>query len=170
MKPRWLEHWTQNEILRQDMSLIVGQYDEIRRAHAELADVWLPLKTSDTLVIRYRTWLDEHAADRPDHRGFRTHRRAEPRTAAEAAPFDLPAAHLRQCRDCRRMLETVRRVRRASVVALVLAVPAMVLGGTLVQLVGLAVYLLAAIAVWQATRFARRFRGPADAEGVGGAS
>jgi len=156
-KPRWLEHWTQNEILRQDMALIVGQHDEIRRSTGELADLWLPLKTSDTLVIRYRKWLDEHAADRPDHRGFTSHRAVEHRTGSGVEAFDVHAMHTRQCRDCSRMLTGARRARTGLRLALVLGVPAMALGGTVVQVIGLTTYLLGALGLWGIERFVRRF-------------
>lgn len=156
-KPRWLEHWTQNEILRQDMSLIIGQFDEIRRFPGELKDLWLPLKTSDTLVIRFRKWLDAHAADRPDHRGFASHRPLPTRTGPAADLHDVYTMHTRQCRDCLRMHAVARHAQSGLLAAMALAVPAMALGGPTSRAVGLVAYLLAAAATWSVRRFQRRF-------------
>lgn len=156
-KPRWLEHWTQNAILRQDMSLIIGQHEEIRRFPGELKDLWLPLKSCDTLVIRFRKWLDEHAADRPDHRGFASHRTLPVRIEPAVDLRDVFAMHTRQCHDCRRMHAAARRARIGLIVAMVAAVPAMAMDGGASGAIGLGVFLLAAAALWPTSWFRQQF-------------
>jgi phenylpropionate dioxygenase-like ring-hydroxylating dioxygenase large terminal subunit len=73
-KPRWLEHWNQNQILEQDMNVIIGQYENIERSQTSLKDMWLPLKTCDLLVLEYRKWLDLYGASLPFYRGYTTSR------------------------------------------------------------------------------------------------
>lgn len=157
IKPRWLEHWTQNEILRQDMSLLVGQHDEIRRAKGELADLWLPIRTSDFLVVQFRKWLDQHAPGRPDHIGFRTHRPAPLRAAGDEDVHDVMAMHTRQCRDCTAMWRAVQRARAAAGIAAFAALPAMLLGADGLRIAALAAYALAAASWWALGRLQRRF-------------
>ena len=70
LRPRWLEHWTQCTILEQDMDVVVGQVEEILSSARPPRELWLPLKTSDALVIAYRKWLDRYAADDPVQVGF----------------------------------------------------------------------------------------------------
>ena len=159
-KPRWLEHLTQNEILRQDMSLIIGQNQAIRGSDQALRDLWLPLKTSDTLVLRYRKWLDAHAADRPDHLGW-TSRRERPGLSdagAEVATANTTfRLHTQQCSSC---LRAHRRLGQAQIVVLaciLLAVPAMAMTTGAAQWLTAAAYGVAAAALWTLHRLRRRF-------------
>jgi phenylpropionate dioxygenase-like ring-hydroxylating dioxygenase large terminal subunit len=121
-KPRWLEHWTQNLILRQDMGIITGQYASIERSGAELRDLWLPIRSSDQLVIRYRKWLDRHAPPVGPYRGFASH------ISPAVPPADVPAPdtftlHTRQCTTCQQALRRARMTRWGLVAALALALP-----------------------------------------------
>lgn len=101
-KPRWLEHYNQNTILQQDMAIIIGQHQAIERSNAELNKLWLPIKTSDQLVLAYRRWLDEHGKNLPFYRGYRSSRM--PALAAGADnPSDSYQIHTRQCADCRKV-------------------------------------------------------------------
>lgn len=122
-KPRWLEHWTQNAILRQDMALIWGQYVTIERAGRDLRELWLPIKSSDTLVIRYRQWLDRNAPSGTPYRGFATHAGTK---AVDDAPLpDTWRLHTHQCASCLRAYRSARRLRAALVGAAVVALPLM---------------------------------------------
>lgn len=156
-KPRWLEHWTQNTILRQDMDLIIGQYAAIERSGQELRDLWLPLKSCDQLVIRYRKWLDRHAPPTGPYRGFSTHVSAAGTASAGPTP-DTFTLHTRQCESCQRSYRAARRVRGSLVAALVLLLPVLLLastGGARATAFGLYVAALAAVVVCRA--FERRF-------------
>ena len=156
-KPRWLEHWTQNSILRQDMDLIIGQYAAIERSGKELRDLWLPLKSCDQLVIRYRKWLDRNPPPTGPYRGFSTHASA-PEAASAAATPDTFTLHTQQCETCRRSYRTARRARGLLVAAMVLLLPVVMLastGGARATAFGLYAAALAAVAACRA--FERRF-------------
>ena len=159
-KPRWLEHWTQNEILRQDMSLIIGQNQAIRGSDQALRDLWLPLKTSDTLVIRYRQWLDAHAADRPDHLGWTT-RRERPMLSDEgaesAAVHTTFRLHTQQCSSCLRAHRWLRQAQTAVLVCMLLSVPLMVMTTGTAQRLTAAGYGAAAVLLWTLHHSRRRF-------------
>jgi phenylpropionate dioxygenase-like ring-hydroxylating dioxygenase large terminal subunit len=163
-KPRWLEHWTQNTILRQDMDLIVGQYAATERSGKELRDLWLPLKSCDLLVVRYRKWLDRHAPPAQPYRGFASHAAAmEPGTAATStAPATAPdtyTLHTRQCATCTRAYQRARRLRGLLIgaLALLLLPVAMMASTDAARALAFAVYVagLAAVAGFRA--FERRF-------------
>jgi phenylpropionate dioxygenase-like ring-hydroxylating dioxygenase large terminal subunit len=102
-KPRWLEHWTQCLILEQDMSVVIGQYEGIERSEQELRRLWMPLDTSDRLVVEYRRWLDRFGASLPFYRGFRTARREDEVSGRTPAPRGRVAQHTRVCATCSRM-------------------------------------------------------------------
>jgi phenylpropionate dioxygenase-like ring-hydroxylating dioxygenase large terminal subunit len=157
IKPRWLEHWTQNTILRQDMDLIVGQYAATERSGRELRDLWLPLKSSDPLVIRYRQWLDRHAPPGAPYRGFSSHASPPGAPASGPAP-DTFTLHTRHCATCQRALRTARVARGAALGLAALLLPALPLASSAGARVGLAAaYLVALLAALACHRFARRF-------------
>lgn len=156
-KPRWLEHWTQNTILRQDMDLIVGQYAATERSGRELRDLWLPLKTCDQLVIRYRKWLDRHAPPAAPYRGFTTHASppGEPATGPAPSTFSL---HTRHCATCQRARQTARTIRLALTGAALLTAPWMLLPASDSTRIGLAAaYTAALLAALACHRFEQRF-------------
>jgi phenylpropionate dioxygenase-like ring-hydroxylating dioxygenase large terminal subunit len=159
-KPRWLEHWTQNEILRQDMSLIIGQNQAIRGSDRALRELWLPLKTSDTLVLRYRKWLDAHAADRPDHLGW-TFRRERPGLSGASA--DVANAnttfrlHTQHCSSCLRAHRRLGQTQVSVRACMLLAVPVMAITTGAAQWLTAAGYGLAVAALWILDRSRRRF-------------
>lgn len=97
----------------------------------ELRDLWLPLKSCDLLVVRYRKWLDRHAPPGQPYRGFATHAAAiEPGTAGRRrrrAPYTL---HTRQCATCTRAYQRARRLRRLLIAALALLLPVVMMAST----------------------------------------
>ncbi len=103
IKPRWLEHLTQCKILEQDMAVVVGQHEQIERDGAQVRDIWLPLKTSDRLVVEYRKWLDAFGADLPFHRGFATAHNSGPDPDLPKLPVDRHVLHTSICATCGRL-------------------------------------------------------------------
>jgi phenylpropionate dioxygenase-like ring-hydroxylating dioxygenase large terminal subunit len=157
-KPRWLEHWTQNTILRQDMDLITGQYAAIERSGQELREVWLPIKSSDQLVIRYRQWLDRHAPPSGPFRGFSTHVGAS--SVNEAPAPNAFALHTQQCTACQRAYRGARLIRIALAAALVLLLPLVIVASSGERGIAWSLYLLyvaAIAAVFACRAFERRF-------------
>lgn len=98
LRPRWLEHWTQCTILEQDMDVVLGQVQEMLRTERSPRKLWLPLKTSDALVIAYRKWLDQHPHLAPSQVGFD---RVDP-ADGPADAFDRYHMHTAQCGSCSR--------------------------------------------------------------------
>ena len=100
-RARWREHLHQLRLLEQDMSVVLGQTDELRRAPGTLRDSWLPIKSSDPLVIRYAKWLDEYARDLPGTIGW-AHRQGAGSQVPLAPPaLDRWTLHTASCLDCR---------------------------------------------------------------------
>lgn len=108
-KPRWLEHWTQCLILEQDMSVVVGQYETIERAARDLRQIWFPLRTSDQLVVAYRSWLDRYGAALPFYRGFTSAKLADDPRPRSPPPKGRYAQHTRVCTTCSRMHRRIGR-------------------------------------------------------------
>jgi phenylpropionate dioxygenase-like ring-hydroxylating dioxygenase large terminal subunit len=153
-KPRWLEHRTQNTILKQDMALIVGQYADIERSGQELKSLWLPLKTLDTLVVLYRKWLDAHAATTPFHRGFASHRKRSDATAPEPSQSaDLFQLHTLHCSACRLAHRRAQSVKVAAIGVAVGLVPLMLISDRPQALWAAAAYAMATLAALGAHRF-----------------
>ncbi|MFT4515059.1 MAG: phenylpropionate dioxygenase-like ring-hydroxylating dioxygenase large terminal subunit [Planctomycetota bacterium] len=122
MRPRFWEHGFQCHLLEQDMAVVAGQAANIARTSGSLGTNWLPLKSSDALVVAYRTWLDVHAAGRPGYRGLRT--RGEPRADSDpqvpvlASGGDVYSgryqSHVRQCGSCMRAVHVTRALRNGA--------------------------------------------------------
>lgn len=103
MKPRWLEHWTQCLILEQDMGVVVGQHEQIEQTEGPLKGMWLPLKTSDRLVIEYRKWLDRFGSNLPFYRGWTTAKASGNDPDVAKISWDRFTLHTRVCNTCSRM-------------------------------------------------------------------
>lgn len=108
-KPRWMEHLTQCTILEQDMAVVVGQHAQIERAAVPLRDIWLPLKSSDRLVIEYRRWLDRFGWDLPFYRGFATSRNSGPDPTLAVLPTGRRVLHGHICATCGRVHRNLDR-------------------------------------------------------------
>lgn len=116
-RPRFWEHGYQCHLLEQDMAVVAGQAATIAGLTESLGKSWLPLKSSDALVIAYRTWVDRFATHRADYIGLRT-RAVEGGGVAAPVPEEFPdrlASHVRQCASCQKALRIANRVRRISV-------------------------------------------------------
>lgn len=127
IRPRFWEHGYQCHLLEQDLAVVTGQAANIARTDGSLGANWLPLKSSDALVVAYRTWLDRYAGDRPDYIGLRTRgessrdessraessRHGGPASAAAAADgyAGRYASHVAQCGSCRRAVLVLRTLR-----------------------------------------------------------
>lgn len=106
-KPRWLEHMTQCLILEQDMAVVVGQAAKIERHEGQLRDMWMPLKSSDQLVIEYRKWLDRFGGTLPFYRGFSTARAATGVAHPGAGHQDRHQLHTQVCGTCGRLYKNL---------------------------------------------------------------
>jgi len=149
MKPRWLEHQSQILILEQDMGVVVGQHREIEAADRPLSKSWLPIKTSDRLVVEYRRWLDRHGAALPFYRGFTTARNSGVAPDEVNVPQDRHRLHTAICSSCQRLLRRIDLGIRALAALSAAAAAVAILSsgvGLRAALVGVALLSLLAIA------------------------
>ncbi|CAM9510854.1 unnamed protein product [Discosporangium mesarthrocarpum] len=72
MKPKWTRHLNSCKVLEQDMGLICTQEDHVARTGESLSKAFLPIKTSDTLVVELRKWLDKVGHGMPFYQGWQT--------------------------------------------------------------------------------------------------
>lgn len=82
------------------MAVVIGQAEEIESDGANIRDIWLPLKTSDRLVIEYRKWLDQFGGGLPFYRGFSTFRSDKANFNSIRLPVDRHMLHTRICLTC----------------------------------------------------------------------
>jgi phenylpropionate dioxygenase-like ring-hydroxylating dioxygenase large terminal subunit len=147
-KPRWLEHWTQCTILEQDMGVVVGQYEQIERFDGNLRDLWLPLKTSDKLVIEYRKWLDRFGQKLPFYRGFASSRDSSMDPLAERPAVDRFTLHTKICGTCSKIHRNLLRLKTGlGVTAAIFAAIAILTSGTVTQTVFVALALLSLLGI-----------------------
>ncbi len=111
-RPRWKEHLHQMFLLEQDMSVVLGQSQELRSDELQadgggLREAWLPIKSSDPLVILYAKWIDAHGQEAPGALGWST--RAPAAARAEVPATDRWTLHTRHCSDCLRAKDDLER-------------------------------------------------------------
>ncbi len=145
------------------MAVVVGQHATVERAGKPLRELWLPIRSSDPLVIAYRRWLDRYGGSLPFYRGFEAAKDSAPPavppvSALAADPVDRYRLHTRICATCsrlhRRMTALGRALPYVGAVLLVLALllPGQWLTGALAGLGGIA-FVGAAAADWMRRRF-----------------
>lgn len=157
LKPRWLEHQSQMLILEQDMGVVVGQHHEIETDGRPLAKTWLPIKTSDRLVVEYRRWLDRHGARLPFYRGFTTAKDSAVAAEQSHVPHDRHRLHTEICSTCRRVVSRIDiGIQAAAVLAAVSAALAILVQGGMARLLLVTLGLAALLAI-AGLRRARRY-------------
>lgn len=156
IKPRWLEHQTQVLILEQDMSVVVGQAEATETYDGPVKSMWLPLATSDRLVVEYRKWLDRFGAGMPFYRGFETGKDAD--APGHAAPVGRAQQHTAICATCTRVVRRIELARSALRVWVAACAGAGILAGggaaVVPAVIGGALGLLGLVAL---KRFRKRF-------------
>ena len=160
IRPRFLEHAHQCHLLEQDMAVIMGQAENLRRSTVPPSALWTPLVGSDTPALEFRKWLDAYRSNRPDVIGFATR---GPLADTSATPVPLEALsrrrlHTSQCSSCSRALALLDVARRwTPVLALTSLAVAVVLRNApmwcfFFALLAPALHLLAMGAAWQCRR------------------
>lgn len=159
-KPRWLEHWTQCLILEQDMGVVIGQYQAIERSDQQLKQLWYPLRSSDQLVVAYRSWLDRFGSSLPYYRGYTSAKLAAhlPAAPPAATPKGRFAQHTRVCATCTATHQrTARAIPMAWGVVAVAATISLALAGTAYGVAAAFAALAAAGLATVLNAFKRRF-------------
>lgn len=65
-----LDWGRRGKILEQDMKLICAQEDHVARTGKTLAESFIPLKSSDSMVVELRKWLDHVGHGMPFFQGW----------------------------------------------------------------------------------------------------
>ncbi len=165
LRPRWLDHLRWNKILEEDLPLIVGQEEQIERLGKSLKEIYLPLKTADTLVIEYRKWLDKFGSSLPFYEGYSTSKHALVEASAheQLVLQDRFSRHTRICSACDRAYQITNRLQQVFIaVAVGMAALAMAIAEPSSQklifvLAFLAAVGLAAVAQRVKTKFERSY-------------
>lgn len=98
-RPRWKEHLSQCYLFEEDMAVVRGQVEEIDSSSVPLAELWLPLRWSDRVIVCHREWIERYAADRPGAVGLRA--TGQRGVITRDAELDRWSLHTRICADCR---------------------------------------------------------------------
>ena len=91
LQPRWLRHLNSCKVLEQDIGLITSQEDINARESSRvgqpqsLSESWLPISSSDLMLVQYRKWLDRVGHGMPFYQGFQT---ASALPSTSATPMD----------------------------------------------------------------------------------
>ena len=160
LQPRWFEHWYRNQFLEEDLSLVVGQQEQVERLGQSLKELYLPLKTSDVLVVEYRKWLDKYGASLPYYQGYCTSK--EPKEVLEdnqqPAALDRLRRHTLICGSCNRAYRITKRVKQVSVgVAIALAALAILTDDSGISFVAVSLSLSATVLAVIATKVRTHF-------------
>jgi phenylpropionate dioxygenase-like ring-hydroxylating dioxygenase large terminal subunit len=164
LTPRWFDHWFRNRILEEDLPLIVGQQAEIERSGKSLKELYLPLKTSDPLVIEYRKWLDKFGQYLPYYQGYATSKLGSDSGEWGGQPVrpDRLSQHTQLCGTCSRTYRVTSRLKQISVgAAVAMAALAIVADGFGSKIVAVSAFVsaaaLAAVAEKVKTHFERSY-------------
>ncbi|MGB3509548.1 MAG: Rieske 2Fe-2S domain-containing protein [Microcoleaceae cyanobacterium] len=136
MTPRWLIHLGQSKILEEDLQLVVGQQECIERSQKSLKELYLPLKTSDTILLEYRKWLDRFCSSVPFYHGYTTQKLGEhhDQTQDEEVSIARYHHHTKFCTSCSRTHQTTIQLKQIFVgIAIAFAAVAIVMDGFLIK-------------------------------------
>ncbi|MGQ4649388.1 Rieske 2Fe-2S domain-containing protein [Lyngbya aestuarii] len=158
LRPRWLDHLNTNKILEQDLPLIVGQQAQIERLGKSLKELYLPVKTSDTLVVEYRKWLDKFGSSLPFYEGYSTARHATQEPTQNPVTPNRLQRHTHICSSCNRAYRTTIWLKQSLVaVAIALAALAIVTDHSLLEIVTVSASLLALVLAVVVGKFQTHF-------------
>lgn len=163
LTPRWLDHiMVRNKILEGDLQLVVGQKKQIQRLGKNLKELFLPLKTSDTLVLEYRKWLDKFGSSLPYYQGYSTSKNMDSSGEnSSQSPLDRFSQHTLLCSSCNRTYH-IANLLKFSLVGIAIALAALAIvteSGTKIVAVSasLLAVVLAAMAQKLKTQFERSY-------------
>lgn len=139
------------DLLEQDMAVVMGQSEELGTDERPLRDVWLPIKSSDQLVLQYRRWIEDHAAKTPGALGWRT-RNDVPPSSGDRPDIGRHALHTRHCSACREALGRMEQVRRYGAISAFGATIAAALASGPISLVAAGAAILAVVTALRANR------------------
>ncbi|HEY9614863.1 Rieske 2Fe-2S domain-containing protein, partial [Allocoleopsis sp.] len=145
LTPRWWIHLKQNKILEEDLTLLLGQQEEVERLGQNIKQVYSPLPTCDTFAIAYRQWLDRFGSSLPFYRGYTTSNMSQ--NAEECKPNwvqrERSLQHTQLCSSCNRAYQVTTRLQQTFIgVAIALAALAIITDGSVMQIAAVSASLL----------------------------
>ncbi len=160
LKPRWLAHLESNRILEEDSAFIVAQQSLIESGDRSMQKTFLPLKTSDVLVLEYRKWLDKYGKSLPFYQGYTTSKIAPEKIdrKPDKATLDRFKQHTQICRTCSKTYQTTIRLKQILIsIAIALAAIAIVTETSNTQILLITLSILSVILVAIAEQFKTKF-------------
>lgn len=111
--PLWLDYIiVRNKILEGDLQLVVEQKAQIERLGKSLKEIYLPLKTSDILVLEYRKWLDKFGATLPFYQGYVSGKNIGMGECNQnLASLDRFVQHTQICNSCNRAYQVTNQLK-----------------------------------------------------------
>lgn len=117
IEPRWFEHFARNRILEEDLELIREQQIQIEKLDKQMKELFLPLKSSDVLVVEYRKWLDQYGRDLPFYQGYETTKLNVEITKQPMEIGNRLTRHTQICSSCTQAHQTSNRLKQSFIVA-----------------------------------------------------
>ncbi|NES81577.1 MAG: Rieske 2Fe-2S domain-containing protein [Moorea sp. SIO2B7] len=143
LQPRWFEHWYRNKFLEEDLPLVVGQQTQVNCLEKSLKELYLPLKTSDLVLIEYRKWLDKYGSLLPFYQGYKTSHNIDKHSVEIGTRL---TRHTQICGSCSQAYEVTKKVKQSLVgVAIGMAVLAILTDGSWIEIFSVSASLLAVI-------------------------
>ncbi|MEH2406375.1 aromatic ring-hydroxylating dioxygenase subunit alpha [Nostoc sp.] len=146
--PPWLDHiLIRNKILEGDLQLVVEQKAQIERLGQNLKEVYLPLKTSDPLVVEYRKWLDKFGSSLPFYQGYSTSKNlGSSKCNQKLITLDRFSQHTLICHSCNQAYQVTNRVKQSCIgVAIALAAVAILADDSRIRIAALSLSIAAVV-------------------------
>ncbi|BAY14583.1 Rieske [2Fe-2S] domain-containing protein [Anabaenopsis circularis NIES-21] len=160
LMPKWLDHiLVRNLILEGDLQVVVEQKRQLQRLGKSLKEVYLPIKTSDTLVIEYRKWLDRFGKGLPFYQGYSSAKNFHPdELPANSLTLDRLSQHTQICSSCNQAYQVTQLVKQISLGgAIALAALAILTDNSWVSPMAVASALFAAALAFAAQKLKTKF-------------
>ncbi len=120
-----------NKTFEQDLSLIMGQQEQVAYTGSHLKDLYLPLKTSDLFAIEYRKWLDRFGRALPFYQGYATAKSGVESSTHLELLSDHNSRHTYLCHSCQQAHQTTIWLKQSLIaIAILLAAWAMAIAPT----------------------------------------
>ncbi len=159
-KPLWLAHWESNRILEEDSVFIVAEQAIVENSSKSMKQIFLPLKTSDILVVEYRKWLDRYGNNLPFYQGYTSSKLAKVivKNNQEKATLDRFKQHTQICSSCSQAYQTTIRLKQILIgIAIALAAVAMITEVSQIQMVTVILSILSVMMAVVANQVKKRF-------------
>ncbi|MEH2067191.1 MAG: Rieske 2Fe-2S domain-containing protein [Nostoc sp.] len=156
LMPPWLEHiLIRNKVLEGDLQLVVEQKAQIERLGQNLKDVYLPLKTSDTLVVEYRKWLDKFGSSLPFYQGYASSKNiGSSECDRKLITLDRFSQHTLICHSCNQTYQFTNRLKQSCIgVAIAFAAVAILADDYRIKIAAISVSVAAVAISTMAQRF-----------------